>query len=100
MLSYLLGIIQEFERSHGRRPQFVCLNERHLQQLTEECPGLLNSDAAILLGFSIMVLPEAELPHPKAVWVPTRTRPLQRRARVSSALLASIKRPPYCAEKN
>jgi hypothetical protein len=92
MLSYLLGIIQEFERNHGRRPQLVCLNPRHLQALQEECPGLFDGETPNPLGFHITVLAEAELPHPKAVWMPTRTRALQRTPRVSAALLTWLER--------
>ena len=33
MLSHIVGIIHEFERNHGRRPQLVYLNQRHLAEL-------------------------------------------------------------------
>jgi hypothetical protein len=86
MLSQILGIIQEFERSHGRRPQLVCLNERHVEELRTEYPGLFDEDTVMRWGFRIMVVTESELPHPKAVWLPPRVPP--RQPRVSPRLLA------------
>jgi hypothetical protein len=74
MLNHILRIIDEFQRTHGRRPQLVCLNARHMQQFMEECPDLFDPKTAISLGFRIMVLPESELPHPKAVLLPRRPR--------------------------
>lgn len=74
MFTYLLGIIHEFERKHGRRPQLVCLNTRHMRQFMEECPDLFDRQTAMPLGFRILVLPESELSHPKAVWLPPRKR--------------------------
>lgn len=79
MFSYILGIIQEFERKHGRRPQVICLNPRHMRQFMTECPDLFEQETAMPLGFRIMVLPESELAHPKAVWLPPR-RPSKPRA--------------------
>lgn len=72
MFSYLMGIVQEFERNHGRRPQAVCLNPRHMQQFMDECPDLFERDTYMPLGFRIVILPESELPHPKALWLPPR----------------------------
>jgi hypothetical protein len=100
MLSHLLGIIQEFERNHGRRPQLVCLNQRHLRQLMEECPRLFDGDAAVPLGFRILMLPEADLPHPKAVWLPPRVRAVPRRSRVSAALLTRAALPGQSTGKS
>lgn len=78
MLSYILGLIDEFQRKHGgRRPQVVYLNPRHMHELMAECPDLFNQDTAIPLGFRIVIVSENELPHPKAVWLPHR-RPVQR----------------------
>lgn len=73
MLSYLLRIMQEFERAHGRHPQVIYLNPRHMRQLMQECPDLFNKHRPVPLGFRIVVLPEDELPHPKAAWLPPRT---------------------------
>ena len=89
MLTYLLGIIGTFERKHGRRPQLICLNTRHMRQFMEECPDLFDQETAMPLGFRIMVLPESELSHPKAVWLPPRRRekPLQH-GHGSAALIA------------
>ena len=67
MLSYILGLIQAFERSHGRVPMQVCLNTRHMQRLLDECPGLANSNESSILGFHIGILPEDSLSHPKVV---------------------------------
>ena len=64
MLSYLLGLIQEFERSHGRVPVLVSLNTRHMEYLLEECPDLVRDDEPFPFGFRISVLPEDELAHP------------------------------------
>jgi hypothetical protein len=94
MLSHILGIIQEFERSHGRRPQLVYLNHRHLQELMQECPALFDSETAAPLGFRIVVLSEAELPHPKAVWIAPRVPALRRSPRISSGVLSLKRRSP------
>jgi hypothetical protein len=64
MLSYLLGLIQEFERIHGRVPVLVSLNDRHIKYLMKECPDLVRSDEPFPFGFRISVVPEDELPHP------------------------------------
>jgi hypothetical protein len=64
MLSYLLGLIQEFERSHGRVPVLVSLNARHMHHLLQECPDLLRGDEVFPFGFRISVVPEDELAHP------------------------------------
>ena len=74
MLSYIFGLIEEFERKHGRRPQLICLTARHMQLLMAECPDLFDTKTAIPLGFRILILPEMELSHPKAVWLPPRKR--------------------------
>ena len=52
MLSYLLGLIQEFERSHGRVPVLVSLNTRHMQYLLQECPDLVRDDEAFSIWIS------------------------------------------------
>lgn len=72
MFSYLLRIIEEFEKKRGHRPQVICLNPRHMQLFMEECPDLFDQETAMPLGFRILVLPESELPHPKAMWLPRR----------------------------
>ena len=64
MLSYLLGLIQELERTHGRVPVLVSLNARHMKCLMEECPNLTREDEPFPFGFRISVLPEEELAHP------------------------------------
>ena len=70
MLSYILRIMQEFERTHGRHPQVIYLNERHMRELMHECPDLFREDRPVPLGFRVVELPEKELPHPKAAWLP------------------------------
>jgi hypothetical protein len=70
MLSYLLGLIQEFERSHGRLPLLVRLNTRHMKNLLDECPGLALSGVPFPFGFRISVLPEDELAHPVVTLLP------------------------------
>lgn len=77
MLSYIIGLIEEFERNHGRRPQLICLTARHMHQLMEECPDLFEKDRGLPLGFRVLILPEMELSHPKAVWLPPRDRTAQ-----------------------
>jgi hypothetical protein len=72
MLSYILRIMQEFERAQGRRPQVIYLNPRHMRELAHECPDLFNERRPVPLGFRVVVLSEKELPHPKAVWLPPR----------------------------
>ena len=74
MLSYILGIIEAFERRHGRRPQLVYLNAHHMQQFMEECPDLFDPSTAVPLGFRIVIVPASELAHPRAVWLPPRVR--------------------------
>ena len=64
MLSYLLGLIQEFERTHGRVPILISLNTRHMSYLIEECPDIAINDEPFPFGFRICVLPEDELAHP------------------------------------
>ena len=64
MLSYLLGLIQDFERIHGRVPVLVSLNVRHMKHLLAECPDLVRGDEPFPFGFRISVLPEDELAHP------------------------------------
>ena len=84
MLSYILKIMQEFERAHGRRPHTICLNPRHMRQLMHECPDIFSERRPVPLGFRVVVLPEDELPHPKALWLPPRsseTRATQREGR-------------------
>ncbi|HEX7045844.1 MAG TPA: hypothetical protein VF203_14655 [Burkholderiales bacterium] len=76
MFSYLMGLVQEFEKRHGRRPQVVYLNARHMRRFMEECPDLFDPETAMPLGFRIVVLPESELSQPRAAWLPRRrTRP-------------------------
>lgn len=70
MLSYILGIIQAFERTHGRLPLLVCLNTQHMQQLLDDCPGLADSNESTRLGFRISILPEESLSHPKVILLP------------------------------
>jgi hypothetical protein len=64
MLSYLLGLIQEFEGTHGRVPILVTLNTRHMEQLLRDCPNLSRDNEPFPFGFRISVLPECTLAHP------------------------------------
>ncbi|HEY6111906.1 MAG TPA: hypothetical protein VIV62_05280 [Chthoniobacterales bacterium] len=72
MLNEILKVIEEFQRTRGRRPQVVCLNPRHMQRFMEECPDLFDPKTAISLGFRIVILPESELTQPKAIWLRRR----------------------------
>lgn len=81
MLSYLLRIMQEFERVHGRHPQVIYLNPRHMRHLEHECPDLFSDRRPVPLGFRIVVLPEEQLSHPKAAWLPPRMPTTHRAAR-------------------
>ena len=85
MLSYLLGLIQEFERTHGRVPVLVTLNARHMKYLLEECPDLMRNDEPFPFGFRVSVLPEEELAHPVVSVLPV----------MRSAGMASIVMPPH-----
>jgi len=78
MLSYLLGLIQEFERSHGRVPVLVRLNARHMQYLLQECPDLVRDDEPFPFGFRISVIPEDELAHPVVSALPVLRSPVER----------------------
>ena len=80
MLSYLLGLIQEFERTHGRVPILVSLNTRHMKYLLEECPNLTRNEEPFPLGFRISVLLEDELAHPVVSVLPV-VRPAIERSR-------------------
>lgn len=80
MLSYLLGLIQEFERIHGRVPVLVTLNARHMQYLLEECPDLARNDEPFPFGFRISVLAEGEVAHPMVSVLPVM-RPAGERPR-------------------
>ena len=92
MFSYLLGIIQEFERKHGHRPQVVCLNPQHMRRFMEECPDLFDRETAMPLGFRIVVLPESDLAHPRAMWLPPRERAQRRDVAHDRAELIAWKR--------
>lgn len=70
MLSYILGLIQAFERDHGFRPQLVYLNPQHLQALLAECPDLALDEFLSKIGFRIALRSDNELPHPKIAWLP------------------------------
>lgn len=89
MLSYILRIMQEFERAQGRRPQVIYLNPRHMRELVHECPDLFNERRPVPLGFRVVVLSEKELPHPKAVWLPPRTAKKRRPARPKKSAATS-----------
>jgi hypothetical protein len=78
MFAYLLKIIQDFEKRHGRRPQVICLNPLHMRQFMAECPDLFHPDTAMPLGFRILILPDSELPHPRPMRLPERRRTLPR----------------------
>jgi len=76
MYAHLRSIVHEYEKRHGRRPQVVYLNARHMRRFMEECPDLFDPETAMPLGFRVVVLPESELSQPKAAWLPRRrTRP-------------------------
>lgn len=79
MFSRLLGVIQDFERKHGHRPQVICLNPRHMQLFMQQCPDLFEPETAMPLGFRILILPESELPNPKALWLSRRRRRVKHR---------------------
>ena len=70
MLSYIVGLVQAFEYKHGVRPQIVCLNPRHLDQLLVEYPDIDREKFFSGLGVRILVLPENDLPHPCVEWLP------------------------------
>ena len=89
-MSYIFGLIEDFERKHGRRPQLICLTARHMHLLMTECPDLFHKDTAIPLGFRILILPEMELSHPKAVWLPPRQRKPQRSASENGPALITL----------
>lgn len=94
MLSHILGLIEAFERTHGRRPQVIYLNAHHMHQLMAECPDLFDQRTAIPLGFRIVILPESELAHPKAVWLPPRQRETRHTRQQSSSDLISYNGEP------
>jgi|GEM_PF-4505507 len=74
MWNYIVELIREFESAHGRRPQLVYLNARHMRQLMAECPDLFDKERGIPLGFHLVILPERELHYPKAACLPRRDR--------------------------
>jgi hypothetical protein len=78
MFTYLLKIVQDFERTHGHRPQVVCLNPAHMQAFMDECPDLFAQETAMPLGFRILILPESELPHPRAMRLSPRKHNIKR----------------------
>ena len=94
MLSYILRIMQEFERTHGRHPQVIYLNSRHMRQLMNECPDLFREDRPVPLGFRIVELSEEELLHPRAAWLPEESPAISREERTAPAspLLRSERR--------
>ena len=87
MLSYLLGLIQEFERIHGRVPVLVSLSTRHMKYLLAECPNLMRDDEPFPFGFRISVFPEAELAHPVV-----SVLPVMRPAGIASLTMSPYKR--------
>lgn len=70
MLAYIMGLLQSYENSHGYRPQFVYLNQKHMSRLLEECPWLNDMEDRPALGFRIVVISDKELRQPRAVWIP------------------------------
>ena len=83
MLTQVLRSVQRYERSHGVAPDVVYVNPRHWFALMRDCPGLRGCEAAVTrFGFHILVLPEEDLPHPRAARLPLRC---ERAARVFPA---------------
>jgi hypothetical protein len=70
MLSLIIGRIQRFEQRHGKRPQLVYLNDKHIAALHKECPALLEYAESGKLGFIITRCSEYENPHPRVAWTP------------------------------
>ena len=90
MLSYLLGLLQEFERVHGQIPTLVSLNTRHMKYLLEECPNLVSGAEPFPFGFRISVYPENELAHPVVSMLPvTRHVGLMSRSDISEHIVDS-----------
>ena len=93
MLSYLLGLIQEFERTHGRVPVLVSLNTRHMKYLLQECPDLIRDDEPFPFGFRISVVSEDELAHPLVSVLPVMRAADERSSFLLNDRLARSPRP-------
>lgn len=93
MLRHILKMIEEYVRAHGRRPQVVCLNTRHMHMFMAECPDLFDKHTAIPLGFRILVLPESELAEPKAMWLRRARKTERPRPENGPALLSWTAKP-------
>ena len=70
MLDQILSQIQDFEHRHGRHPSVVFVNRDHYAVLRETYPEIFQEQAAILLGFTISVVPNEVLAQPEAAWLP------------------------------
>jgi hypothetical protein len=66
MLSYILYLMQEFERNHGAAPNVIYINPMHFEALFRENPALFEPGQAVRLGFRMVMLPSSCLPHPEA----------------------------------
>jgi len=64
MLSYILGLVQKYEREHGDSPDTLYLNPEHCLAIERDCPGILADAKVIPMGLKIQVLPASSLPHP------------------------------------
>ncbi len=71
MLAYVLNLVQQYERTHGREPNTLFINPQHAQALEESCPGLLSDQPPIPLGLAVQIRPASSLPHPHVAYLDT-----------------------------
>lgn len=74
MLSQILSVIEEFERTHGSRPAAVRLNTHHMLELMDEWADLFDGQP-LALGVRLVVVADGEAPLPQAVGAGASARP-------------------------
>jgi hypothetical protein len=68
MLSHIVSLVSNYERSHGVRPNLVYMNETHYECLREELPGVRDhDDVTTIIGVDIALSEEVLRPQVAAV---------------------------------
>lgn len=68
MLSFVVTLIDDYERAYGVRPNLVYMSEAHYRYLREELPGLRDhDDVTAVLGLNIALTESALHPHVASV---------------------------------
>jgi hypothetical protein len=71
MLSFINGLVFEFERQHGFRPNVVYLSGSHLDHLRRNLEGVVvPGGLSRILGMEMVVT--SDIVHPHVAWVEQR----------------------------